>query len=97
MVSIKEATENAIAFARAALGPERTGGVRLKEVESTVVHREDAWLIALSMVVPKSASEITGATAASLLGTGKRERKSFTVTKRDGEVTAMRIRELEHA
>jgi hypothetical protein len=31
------------------------------------------------------------------LGTGKREYKSFTVIKRDGEVTAMKIRELEHA
>jgi hypothetical protein len=97
MVSIKEATENAIAFARATLGPERTDGVRLEEVESTVVDGEDVWLITLSMIVPKPSSEFAGATMASLLGTGKREYKSFTVIKRDGEVTAMKIRDLEHA
>src|SRR5438045_3689486 len=34
MVSIKEATDKAIAFARSALGPERTTGLRLEEVES---------------------------------------------------------------
>lgn len=98
MVSIKEATENAIAFARAALGPERTAGIRLEEVESTVVDGEDVWLITLSMVVPVS-SELLAASAAmaNLFGNGKREYKSFTVIKRDGEVTAMKIRELEHA
>ena len=31
MVSIKEATANAIAFASAALGPERTAGIHLDE------------------------------------------------------------------
>jgi hypothetical protein len=98
MVSIKEATENAVAFARAALGPERTDGVRLEEVESTAVDGEDAWLITLSMIAPKPSGELSaGATMASLLGTGKREYKSFTIIKRDGEVTAMKIRELEHA
>ena len=42
MVSIKEATKNAIAFARGALGRKRTEGMRLEEVESTTVDGEDA-------------------------------------------------------
>jgi hypothetical protein len=50
MASIKEATESAVAFAREALGPERTAGARLEEVQSTRVHGKDAWLITLSMI-----------------------------------------------
>jgi hypothetical protein len=90
MVSIKEATENAIAFASAALGPERTTGIRLEEVESTRVASQDAWLITLSMISPDQPRSI----AAAMLGNGKREYKSFTVLKRKGEVTSMKIREL---
>ena len=98
MVSIKEATENAIAIARAAHGPELTAGIRLEEVESTVVDGEDSWLITLSMAAPVSSEPLAGSEGwARLLGSGKREYKSFTVIKRDGEVTAMKIRELEHA
>ena len=36
-------------------------------------------------------------TAAALLGSPKREYKTFTVLKRDGEVTSMKIRELADA
>lgn len=92
MVSIKEAAANAIAFAREALGPERTTGVRLEEVESTKVHGQDAWLITLSMIIPSS-----GSIVAALSGTGKREYKSFTVLKSNGEVKSMKIRELADA
>jgi CRISPR/Cas system CSM-associated protein Csm4 (group 5 of RAMP superfamily) len=56
MVSIKEATAKAIAFAEEALGPERTTGVRLEDVESTTVTGEDAWLITLSMIIPSAGS-----------------------------------------
>lgn len=90
MVSIKEATANAIEFARAALGPERTASVRLEEVESTRVGNEDAWLITLSML---NADQPINSLAA-VLGNGKREYKSFTVLKGNGEVTSMKIREL---
>jgi len=93
MVSIKEATAKAIAFAEDALGPERTVGVRLEEVESTKVRGQDAWLITLSMIVPSPSSIV----AAALSGTGKREYKSFTVLKSNGEVKAMKIRELADA
>jgi hypothetical protein len=91
VVSIKEATGSAIAFAREALGPERTTGIRLEEVESTIVDGEDAWLITLSMAIPAAH---VGDAIADVLGKGKREYKSFTVLKRDGEVKSMKIREL---
>ena len=93
MASIKEATENSMEFATATLGPERTAGVRLEEVESTTVSGEDVWLITLSMISP---NELLGNIGA-VLGKGKREYKSFTVRKRDGEVTSMKIRELADA
>jgi hypothetical protein len=95
MVSIKEAAANALAFAEAALGPERTTGARLEEVESTQVQGEDAWLITLSMIRPE---ELPGfGSVADILSKGKREYKSFTVLKRNGEVSSMRIRELADA
>ena len=98
MASIKEATENPIAFARAALGPERVRGARLQEVESTKADGEDAWLITLSMLSPAEGLFSVGdSVAASILGHGKREFKSFTVRKRDGEVLSMKIRELVNA
>jgi hypothetical protein len=93
VVSIKEAAENAGTFAKAALGPERTLGLRLEEVESTTVGSEDAWLITLSMCSPTPLSPIADV----LFDKGKREYKSFTVRKRDGEVTSMKIRELADA
>ena len=83
MVSIKEATGNAIAFAQESLGPERTFGVRLEEVDSTKVDGMDAWLITLSM--PSTIPML------------KRDYKSFTVLKHNGEVTSMKIRELADA
>ena len=93
MVSIKEASKNAMVFAREALGPQRVRSARLEEVESTTVDGEDAWLITLSMNVP--AGQAGSFLAA--LGTDKREYKSFTVIKRDGEVRSMKIRELAGA
>ena len=94
MVSIKEAAENAMAFAQAALGPERTTGMRLEEVESTTLAGKDAWLITLSMISaePGSVPEVLAA-----LGKERREYKSFIVAKSDGEVASMKIRELADA
>ena len=49
MESIKEATENAIMFARDVLGEQRTHDVRLEEIESTTIRSAvPAWLITLS-------------------------------------------------
>ena len=94
MVSIKEATKNAIAFAMEALGPKRTTGIRLEEVESTTVNDDDdTWLITLSMIIPIGQ---TGGVVdvVATLGPDRRAYKIFTVSKRDGEVLAMKIREL---
>jgi len=96
MVSIKEAAASAIAFAEEALGPERTVGVRLEEVESTKVRGQDAWVITLSMILSDSLGP-AGNIVAVLAGTGKREYKSFTVLKSNGEVKSMKIRELADA
>ena len=92
MASIKEATENVIAFAKETLGPERTADARLEEIESTNVAGEDAWLITLSMTSP---DDVPGSLASILRK--KREYKTFTVRKTDGEVTSMKIRELADA
>jgi hypothetical protein len=92
MASIQEATKNAIAFAKAILGPERTVDARLEEIESTKVGDEDAWLITLSMI---RQDDVIGNIAPVL--SKRREYKSFTVRKTDGEVTAMKIRELADA
>jgi hypothetical protein len=97
MVSLKEATQNAVAFAREALGPERTAGVRLEEVESTTVEGAEAWLITLSMIAPEEGTDVVAISKAhrnALAGTAKREYKSFTVLKDNGEVKSMKIREL---
>ena len=92
MVSIKEATENAITFAKNALEPERTIGLRLEEVESTKVENEDAWLITLSMITDHPLAVFTD-----MPMNPKRDYKIFTVLKRTGEVTSMKIRELANA
>jgi hypothetical protein len=88
MVSIKQATESAIAFAREILGPERVGGLRLEEVESTKTAGVMAWVITLSMADTSSPLSVVS---------GKRHYKSFTVRKADGEVLSMKIRELADA
>ncbi len=69
----------------------RTTGIRLEEVESTTVSRNDAWLITLSMYAPEGPNE---SIVARLAGAGKREYKRFTVIKSDGDVRSMKIREL---
>ena len=97
MVSIKEATERAVAFAREVLGNERTTGVRLEEIESTTEDGEDAWLITLSMRTPFDESEDFTAAITDPLGTRNRQYKSFIVHKQSGEVKAMRIRKLAGA
>jgi hypothetical protein len=96
MASIKEATQAAIAFAREALGPERTTGIRLEEIESTTVDGQAAWHITLSMITPPEQHGTLG-DLASVLGTTRREYKSFAVLKDTGEVQSMKIRELADA
>ncbi len=83
MATIQEAVQNAMNFARETLGPGRTDGLQLEEVESASVGGEDAWLITLSLPA-------TGLAAFGL----RRDYKIFSVLKRTGEVTSMKIREL---
>lgn len=100
MVSIKEATLKAVAFARDALGPERAAGVRLEEVESTMAGNEEAWLITLSMIAPDEAAGLIGignAMQGALTGKFRRDYKTFTVLKSNVEVKSMKIRELADA
>ncbi len=94
MVNIKGATRNAIAFAIDALGPERTQGVRLEEIESATEGSNDVWYITLSMVDPQ---ENMVNSLAAAIGREARVYKRFTVNKETGEVTAMRIREVVNA
>ena len=88
MVTIKEAVQNAETFAKETLGLERAAGLQLEEVESTNLGGEEAWLITLSMVVPQETLHFT------MFPELKRIYKVFTVLKKDGEVTSMKIREL---
>ena len=90
MATIQQAAEAAAAFAKETLGSERTGGLRLEELDSGEVNGEDAWLITLSMLEP---SKISISPASDALWT-RREYKIFGVSKRSGEVISMRIREL---
>ena len=88
MATIKEAVQNATVFAQETLGVERTAGLQLEEVESANVGGEDAWLITLSMV------NLLGRHVVTALPLAPRDYKIFTVLKKSGEVTSMRIREL---
>jgi len=79
-------------FAQEALGPERSQGVRLEEIE-----KSDAgeWLITLSMIDPEpfnSVSEIM----ASMSGSHKRIYKIFTVHENTGTVLSMKMREFSN-
>jgi hypothetical protein len=84
MFPVKEAVANAIAFASAALGESRVRDARLEEVDSIDIGGDDAWVITLSMAGDHP-----------MLGPlAKREYKTFTVLKRNGEVKSMKIREI---
>ncbi|HYW43851.1 MAG TPA: hypothetical protein VE959_13395 [Bryobacteraceae bacterium] len=87
MATIQEATANAMAFAQTSLGPERTQGLRLEEIESDVVGGINVWRITLSMAY---ADDVPFLNAFS----NRREYKTFTVRKDTGEVTSMKIREM---
>ena len=87
MVSVKQATAAARAFARDVLEPDQAGDLRLEEVESGIVNGSDAWLITLSMPQAQFVSALTG----------RRDYKTFTVRKEDGDIVSMKIRELAGA
>jgi hypothetical protein len=90
MVTIQEATANAIAFALTSLGPERTRGLLLEEIESATEGGTEVWRITLSMPDRNPANALSAFNP-------RREYKTFTVVKSTGEVTSMKIREMSKA
>lgn len=89
MATIKEAVQSAKSFARENLEPERIASIQLEEVESASIGGEEAWLITLSVLDPEAVPPIFSPS----LGP-RRDYKTFRVLKKNGEVTAMKIREL---
>jgi hypothetical protein len=87
MVTIKEAVQHTMNFAKDALGPDRIAGLQLEEVQSGVVEGKDVWLITLSMADPDSNLTFFGGAAA-------RAYKIFAVVKASGDVVSMKIRDL---
>lgn len=85
-MTVKEAIERAIAFANETLDPRRTSSLQLEEVESGQADGKHLWLITLSMT---NTSRSFGLLASPDL----REYKVFAVSKADGEVVSMKIRE----
>ena len=94
MATIKEAVDHASRFAQGVLGPERTAGLQLEEVESTNAGGEDAWLITLSMIASPNPPISSVSAALNAFAEPKRDYKIFTVLKKTGEVTSMKLREL---
>lgn len=81
MTTIQEATKNAIAFAQEVLGPDRTKGLQLEEVESVSQDAKDVWRITLSV---SSRDEPLNDLAAALGAFRRRDYKTFTVAKDTG-------------
>lgn len=100
-ILVKQAVQNAMDFARDALGVERTAGLQLEEVESANVGDADVWLITLSMFVaplPGEPPVPPGGSLAAMFGPPRpRTYKTFTVRKDTGEVVSMKIREVANA
>ena len=94
MVEIKDAVDRALEFARASLGPERTRGALLEEIESSTVEERPVWLITLSTLVQGIYPNASEGLARALGSWNEREYKIFTVTKDTGEVLSMKIRQL---
>lgn len=96
MVDVKAAVANAIDFAKASLGAERTVSIRLEEVDSSNVGGREVWLITLSnSQIDEGPLAAHRATAAVLGADLRREYKVFAVAKDNGEVLSMKIRLLQ--
>jgi hypothetical protein len=77
-------------FARDTLGPERTTGLQLEEIESANVDDTEIWLITLSTLIPEQ--ELSGIGALqSMLYQSKRTFKTFTVRKDTGVVVSIKF------
>lgn len=101
-MGIKEAVASAVAFAEQSLGPDRTAGIRLEEIETSVVGGEGVWLIKLSNIqipfpVLGFPSPVPGfyssRFAALTVGADTtRDYKVYAVSKETGVVLSMKIR-----
>jgi hypothetical protein len=89
-MEIKDAVLNAMDFARSSLGPERTVGIRLEEIESSYLDERAVWIITLSSLSRPKIEQQLWPTAVG--PDADREYKTFTVAKDTGEVLAMKIR-----
>lgn len=96
MVDVKSAVANAIQFAKVSLGPERTAGIRLEEVESASIDGKQAWLITLS-AIPVERQSLPEFAAVYLGADAGREYKVFAIDKDTGEVLSMKMRLLQTA
>ena len=93
MVTIREAVQNAEAFARTLLPQDRLSDLRLEEVEAGELEGQPVWQITLSMpardIPPASVPAMSV-----LVSPSAREYKTFPVHKVTGEVLGMKIRTL---
>jgi hypothetical protein len=92
MVDIGAAVARATEFATSTLGPDRTGDLRLEEIETSTWNDKPVWLITLSNA--SNYGPLTGFVRqiAALGADSAREYKVFTVTKDTGDVLSMKIR-----
>ena len=95
MVTVKEAVLKATEFAHRVFEPQQLTGLLLEEIDTVGTGAESVWLITLSMPTPKPyalpAPDLWGA-----LGSA-RTYKTFAVSRENGEVLSMKIRELASA
>ena len=94
-MGIKEAVASAVAFAQQSLGPDRTAGIRLEEIESSVVGGEEVWLITLSNIQAPSPNPGFYSSRFAALTVGAdttRDYKVYAVSKETGVVLSMKIR-----
>jgi len=99
MVSVKEATEKAIEFAKTVLHPAQATALRLEEIDTSKRDAESIWLITLSMPELSHMTSLMLQTPSitELLGPSRREYKTFAVSRETGEVLSMKIRELANS
>jgi hypothetical protein len=99
MATLKQATANAIAFARETLGEERTRDIRVEEIEPTTAETgKPAWRLTLSMRSDPTPSESVGSLADLVeVFSARRDYRTFTVLKDSGEVESMKLRQLADA
>jgi hypothetical protein len=97
MVTIKEATQNAMRFARDALAPSRAADMRLEEVDSSTLGGQEYWFITLSMVNSNASRQLDEIAVALDQSNSNLASKIFNVLKETGAVTSMKIREFAAA